>query len=94
MRLLLQDGCPAGDPLAVGDVADAQLHQIASALFAVDAEAEQHQLPRGSLSESVPIDKWARLVPRSTLSSAGRLTKFAMKRSDQSPRLLLSAGES
>src|SRR5262249_19423314 len=35
----------AGDPLAVADIADAQLHQIAGAQLAVDAQVEQRHLP-------------------------------------------------
>jgi hypothetical protein len=31
LRLLLQDGRPAGDPVTEADIADAQLHQIAGA---------------------------------------------------------------
>ena len=38
LRFLLHDNRARGDPIAVGDITDAQLHKIAAAQFAVERQ--------------------------------------------------------
>ena len=44
LGFLLHDDRARGDPIAMGDITDAQLHEIAAAQFAVERQIEQREL--------------------------------------------------
>jgi hypothetical protein len=44
LGLLLHDDCASNDPLAMGDIPHAKLHEIAAAQLAVDGQVEQREV--------------------------------------------------
>jgi hypothetical protein len=67
LGLLLHDDCASNDPLAMGDIPHAKLHEIAAAQLAVDGQVEQRQLPlQVALAEALRLaaaNTWVSHVP-------------------------------
>ena len=61
LRLLLQDDRPRGNSIAMAHITHSQLHQIAGAQFAIDAQVEQCEFAQPSLPVRITVEAAAAL---------------------------------
>jgi len=60
---LLHDNCPDSDPLAVTDVSNLQLEQVASPQLAVDAKIEQREFAGAAVGRSLSLALSCQMPP-------------------------------